>query len=177
MNLYELAREYQQADAQLDDVLQDGRDEALADSLVSLLSHIEVEASFKIANVVRWLLNEKARAEALKAEESRLRDKRKAAEAKAESLKKFLREFMIATGMETADAGVAKLFFRAGSTSLEVDERQVPNWPAEVFDKAIETGAVEEVYKTNKTKIKELPNYLELPGVKEVTGEKALVIR
>ncbi len=175
--LYELAAEYRNIEERLEELEETSGDDVLDSALWDLLRCVEEDATIKAANIVRWIENEQARAESLANEIRTLQDKKRSAENKAKNLKKFLGDFMKASGIPKLDAGIRKLSFRKGSKSLEIDVSQVHNWPADIYDAAIASGAVVETIEVKKPKLKELPNYLSLPGVTEVTGEDSLQIR
>lgn len=61
----------------------------------------------KIENVALWIKDLKAEAEALKAEEKKLADRRRAAENKAESLKEFLRLSLDGQKFKTARTAIS----------------------------------------------------------------------
>ena len=72
----------------------------------------------KIEGVCLWIKNLKAEAEALKAEEKAFNERRKVAENKMESLKKYIASYLDGTKFETAKV---KVSFRK-SESLEISE-------------------------------------------------------
>lgn len=176
--LYHLAAEYNQIDHQLD-LLEENAESAeiLSSALWDMLKIVEEDTDRKVASIVRWRENEIARAEALDVEIKTLKVKKKAAQNKADSLTRFLGDFMNTVGAKKWDAGIRKLSFRKPSKSLDVDPSQIDNWPAEIYDAAIESGAVRLCYEVRKTQVKDLPGYLALPGVREVEGERSLVVR
>lgn len=79
---------------------------------------LSMERDAKIENVCLWIKNLKAEAEALKAEEKAFNERRKAAENKMESLKKYIASYLEGTKFETAKV---KVSFRK-SESLEISE-------------------------------------------------------
>lgn len=74
------------------------------------LNALQMERNVKIENIACWIKNLRSDAEALKAEEQALADRRKAAENKAESLKKFLSGYLLGQKFSTAKVAVS---FRA----------------------------------------------------------------
>ncbi len=178
-NLYALSNEYLEIADRLEELEASAEldADALAAQLWESLKIVEDESERKVASLVRWRENEQAQADALAEEIRILQRKKKAAENRADTIKRFLADFMRTIGVEKFDAGVRKLSFRKGSKSLEVIPAEIDNWPAEIYDRAIESGAIKLCYEVKKTLIKELDGYLALPGVYEVEGDASLMIR
>jgi chromosome segregation ATPase len=119
-SLYQLSHEFLAIKAQLEEAEID--EETLSDTLESLQMPIEEKAE----NVVKYMKELEALAEAKKAEAEILR---KAAESdlkKAENLKKYLQDNLNKLGIKKLQAGLFSLSFRKGSEVVEVDENQLP---------------------------------------------------
>lgn len=86
---------------------------------------LTMERETKLENIALWIKNLKAEAEALKAEKQAFADRQKAAESKAESLKRYLEHALAGEAFKTTKVAVS---FRK-TTSVEVDNvYDLPNW-------------------------------------------------
>jgi hypothetical protein len=86
---------------------------------------LTMERETKLENIALWIKNLKAEAEALKAEKQAFADRQKAAENKAESLKRYLEHALAGEAFKTTKVAVS---FRK-TTSVEVDNvYDLPNW-------------------------------------------------
>ena len=83
---------------------------------------LQMERDSKIENIALWCKNLDAEATALKAEEERLAERRKSAEAKIKRLRDYLGYALEGEKFETARVAVS---WRK-STKVEVDEEQIP---------------------------------------------------
>lgn len=89
------------------------------------LDALTMERETKLENVALWIKDLKAEAEALKAEKQAFADRQKAAESKAESLKRYLEHALAGEAFKTTKVAVS---FRK-TTSVEVDNvYDLPNW-------------------------------------------------
>lgn len=102
MNLYELDANYKQLLERLDTADDETDTTALFDTLDSI--HDDITTRFE--NIEKWRRNMQGDIEALKAEETRLKNKRQALENKCESLKRYLSDFMRNTGKSKFKAGI-----------------------------------------------------------------------
>lgn len=160
MKLYELAANY----AQLLELSQDPDiDPAVfEDTLASLEDAIEQKAE-NIAKIIRTLTSE---AEAIKAEEQRLANRRKALENRVEGLKQYLATSLEQAGLEKVKTPTFTVSFRTNRASVTIlDETLIP----------------EEYFKVTKTPMKDAIRELleqgqEIPGVALERG-KYLTIR
>lgn len=80
------------------------------------LDALQMERDVKIENIALWIKNLRSDVEALKAEEQALAGRRKAAENKAESLKKCLTRYL--AGQKFSTAKVAVSFRRTSSVNI-----------------------------------------------------------
>lgn len=71
------------------------------------LNALQIEREKKVENVALWIKNLKSDAEALKAEKQAFADRQKAAENKAESLKKWLTEALAGKKFKTTRVAVS----------------------------------------------------------------------
>ena len=159
-SLYEIAGLYRQ----VLDMEPESDDEFGA--MMTALDEIQGELTEKADNIVRYIRNLSAEAEALKAEEAALYKKRKAAENKAERLKAYLAAQMTLCGLKELKAGLFKLRFQPTAPAISiVDESAVP----EKFHRV--------KIEIDKLSIRDaLKNGEEVPGIELQRGE-ALVIR
>ena len=110
------------------------------------LNALQIEREKKIENVALWIKNLKSDAEALKAEKQAFADRQKAAENKAESLKKWLTEAL--AGEKFKSTRVAVSFRKTKSVQVEdiwkLDDSFVkyaePTADKAAIKKAIEAG-------------------------------------
>ena len=83
---------------------------------------LQMERNEKLENIALWVKNLLSEAEALKAEEKAFAERRKAAENKAESLKRYLDSALNGQKFSTTKVAIS---YRK-STSVEVDESKLP---------------------------------------------------
>ena len=135
-------------------------------AMMTALDEVQGELSEKADNIVRYMRNLNAEAEALKAEETALYKKRRAVESKAERLKAYLAAQMTLCGLKELEAGLFKLRFQPTTPAISiVDESVVP----EKFRRVkieIDRLAIRDALKAGE----------EVPGIEVQRGE-ALVIR
>jgi len=158
--LYEIAAQYREV---LE--MEPANEDELAAQMAAL-NDIEGELTEKADNIVRFLRNISAEADALKAEESRLYERRRALENKYERLKAYLAAQMTLCGLKELKAGLFKLRFQPTAPAISiVDESAVP----EKFHRVkieIDRLAIRDALKAGE----------EVPGIEVQRGE-ALVIR
>ena len=159
-SLYEIAGMYRQ----VLDMEPESDDEFGA--MMTALDELQGELTEKADNIVRYMRNLNAEAEALKAEETALYKKRKAVENKAERLKAYLAAQMTLCGLKELKAGLFKLRFQPTTPAISIiDESALPEKFWIVWREA------------SKQAIKEaIRNGEEVPGIEIQRGE-ALVIR
>ena len=83
---------------------------------------LQMERNEKLENIALWVKNLLSEAEALKAEEKALADRRKSAENKADSLKRYLDTALNGQKFNTTKVAIS---YRK-STAVEVDESKLP---------------------------------------------------
>jgi len=160
MNLYEIAGQYR---AVLE--MEPENDDELA-AQMNALDELEGELTVKADNIVRYIRNLSAEADALKAEEAALYKKRKAAENKAERLKAYLAAQMTLCGLKELKAGLFKLRFQPTTPAISIiDEAAIPEQYRKVKIE-IDRLAIRDALKAGE----------EVPGIEVQRGE-ALVIR
>ena len=155
MKLYEIAADYQS----FMEAVENGEipDEYIADTLESITATLEEKAD----NIVCIIKNMTAEAEAIKAEERNLAERRKTKERQIERLKKYLSDTLIKSGYTKIETARNKISFR-NSKSVTIDnERYFIQWAMINNDEFLS-------YKEptiNKTAIKEaISSGAEIPG-------------
>ncbi|MGN0533001.1 MAG: siphovirus Gp157 family protein [Eubacterium sp.] len=159
MNLYEI-------DRKLGELLENGYNEEcvnqetgefFADKFEELLARYEGERSVKIENIALFIKNLDAESEAIKVEEKRLADRRKAKEKKAKYLKEYLTNSLTQSGETKFESAKCALSFRKSVVTVVDDISALPKqYVTEVVD-----------YVPDKTAIKKA-----LQAGEEITGAK-----
>jgi hypothetical protein len=132
MKLYEIANDYLALMQAIDD--EEIPEEAIADTLEAITGEIEVKAD----NVACLLKNIDADVKAIKEEEKRLAERRKAKEKAHERLKQYLSDVLQRTGINKVETARNSISFRK-SESVEVDESFIA-WAVEYRDDLIKFG-------------------------------------
>lgn len=122
MKLYELASEYEAFLSAIESG--DIPEEAIADTLESIESEIEVKAD----NVACLLKGIDAEVEAIKAEETRLAERRKAKEKRRERIKEYLATTLIAMGKTEVETARNRISFRKSEKTLIEDKNAFIEW-------------------------------------------------
>lgn len=157
MKLYEIATEYQN----FLEAIENGEipEEAIADTLESIISIFEDKAD----NIACLIKNMSAEAEAIKAEESKLAERRKAKEKQVDRLKEYLSDTLLASGYTKLETARNKITFRKSESVAVDDEAEFIKWAMGNEDTYL-------TYKDptiNKTAVKDaLKNGIELNGVR-----------
>ena len=87
------------------------------------LEQLQMDRDIKIENIACWIKNLQADAEALKAQKQAFADRQKAAENKAESLKKYLSEYLGGQKFSTDKVAIS---FRKTSAVNVIDMTKIP---------------------------------------------------
>ena len=158
MKLYEIANDY----LALMQAIEDGEipEEAVADTLEAIEGDIEVKAD----NIACILKNIDAEVLAIKAEETRLAERRKAKEAAHKRLKEYLSEVLQRTGIGKVETARNVITFRK-SESVELDESFIA-WAYKNRDDLLTFSEP----KANKTEIKKA-----LKSGAEIVGAQIVV--
>ncbi|HDR7526703.1 MULTISPECIES: siphovirus Gp157 family protein [Bacillus cereus group] len=118
MKLYELTSNYRE----LQMMIEDGVDpSALADTLQA----IEESIQDKVQNTALVIRNLEADVDAIKAEEKRLAERRKAIENNCKSLKDYLYQQMIATDLKRIKGTIVTVGIQKNPASLDIAEDAV----------------------------------------------------
>lgn len=130
MKLYELTNEYQSLLNMLDEDSEFPA-EAITDTLESITAEIEVKAD----NIACVLKNLYAEIEAIKAEETRLAERRKSKQTAYDRIKQYLSDELQKANVSKVETARNKITFRKSeSVDLIVDEGAFINWAAENRD-------------------------------------------
>ena len=157
MKLYEIAVEYQNFLEAIENG--DIPEEAIIDTLESITSILEDKAD----NIACLIKNMSAEAEAIKAEEAKLSERRKAKEKQVDRLKEYLSTTLLASGYTKIETARNKITFRKSESVAVDDEAEFIKW-AMGNDDAYLTYKEPTI---NKTAVKEaLKNGIELNGVR-----------
>lgn len=87
------------------------------------LAQLQMDRDTKIENIACWIKNLLSDAEALKAQKQAFADRQKAAESKADSLKKYLSEYLGGQKFSTDKVAIS---FRKTSAVNVIDMTQIP---------------------------------------------------
>lgn len=122
MTLYEIATDYKN----FIDAVENGEvpDEAITDTLESIKALLEDKAD----NIACLIKNMTADAEAIKAEETRLAERRKQKEATADRLKTYLADMLIKAGQTNLETARNKLSFRKSEVVTVDNEAEFIEW-------------------------------------------------
>lgn len=154
MKLYELTNDYLALLEAIDN--DEIPEEAIADTLESITACIEDKAD----NIACLLKTLDAECKAIKAEEERLAERRKAKEKSHERIKQYLSETLQRAGLDKIETARNKITFRK-SESVEVDEDAFIKW-AEIHRDDLLTYSAPKV---NKTEVKKaLKDGIEIVG-------------
>lgn len=157
MKLYEIAVEYQNFLEAIENG--DIPEEAIIDTLESITSILEDKAD----NIACLIKNMSAEAEAIKVEEAKLSERRKAKEKQVDRLKEYLSTTLLASGYTKIETARNKITFRKSESVAVDDEAEFIKWAMGNEDAYL-------TYKDptiNKTAVKEaLKNGIELNGVR-----------
>lgn len=157
MNLYEIT----QSIAQLVELMDEGEipEEAFNDTVESLGAEEAIEG------VIKAIRNTLADAEAYKAEAERLTEKKRAAEEKADRLKKLILDYLTTTNQKKASAGIFSVSRRSSKSCELYDEGQIP-----------EAYLVYQPPKVDKkTILAELKEGKEIPGARLRESESVII--
>lgn len=98
------------------------RQEVVTDTLEGLQGELEDKA----LNVAKFILSLEAEAEAMKAAEKRMADRRKSVEARADSLREYLTGQLVATGITPPKDSEVALSFRKSEAVIIENEALIP---------------------------------------------------
>lgn len=167
MKLYEIAEQYRN----FIEEVENGNipDEAIADTLESITAMLEDKAD----NIACIIKNMNAEAEAIKAEETRLAERRKAKEKQVDRLKEYLSDTLLKSGYTKLETARNKITFRKSESVAIANEAEFIKWAVEGNDQYL-------TFKEptiNKTAIKDaLKNGVEVIGA-QIESKQNLQIK
>lgn len=128
MKLYELADAYRECM----DAIESGEvpEEAIADTLESINVMLEDKAD----NIACMIKNLTAEAEAIKAEETRLAERRKAKERQIDRIKTYLSDTLLNSGHTKIETARNKISFRSSESVVVDDDDEFIMWAEENYD-------------------------------------------
>lgn len=135
--LYAIGNEYRE----LLDAYDNAETQEELDAIAEQLHKIDGDFTGKVRNIVALIREEQAAAEAVKAEEERLKANRQRREKRVDWLKSYVYGEMTLTGISNVDCGIAKVSVSNNRASVNVkDETLIP---AEYFRVIPETKQVD----------------------------------
>ena len=156
MTLYEIKEQYKVLDKYIEDENLD------RETFKEALNEIEGSLEEKTENYVKVMKNYSAEAEAIKLEEKRLADKRKALENHAERVKQVLDDTLTELGIKELKAGIFNLKYQNNPPSVDVlDMELIP----EIYK------LPQEIKLDKKAILQDLKNGIEVAGVEIKQGE------
>lgn len=114
---------------------------------IDKLDQLQMDRDKKIENIALWIKNLLSDAEALKAQKQTFADRQKAAENKAESLKKYLSAFL--DGQKFSTEKVAISFRKTSSVNI-TDFRKVPEEFLKYAEPTVDKTAVKNAIKAGE---------------------------
>lgn len=123
LKLYEVSELLRDAYAAVE-ALAEGNGGEIPDDWDRFFTDVQMERDEKAVNIARWIKNIEAEAEAVRSEEKRLSERRRAAEAHADRLRSYL-ACHLPVGTKITDSTVV-IGWRK-SSSVEVDEGALPD--------------------------------------------------
>lgn len=154
MKLYEIANDYLALMQAIEN--DEIPEEAITDTLEAIVAEIEDKAD----NIACLLKNIDAEIVAIKAEETRLAERRKVKEKSAERIKQYLSDVLQSAAIDKVETARNRITFRK-SESVELDEGAFVAWAMENNNDLLTYSAP----KANKTEIKKA-----LKGGAEIVG-------
>lgn len=125
MKLYEINAEIEALLSELEPDPETGEVASDYESVVERLEQLEIEKKTILGYLAKLVLNARAEAESIRAEEKRLRDRRQSLERKDERLMRILdRE----CGGENTDCGVASVYYRRTAKVTVIDSEKAILW-------------------------------------------------
>lgn len=159
MKLYEIAQDYLALMQAIEN--DEIPEEAIADTLEAITAEIEDKAD----NIACLLKNIDAEIVAIKAEETRLAERRKVKEKSAERIKQYLSDVLQGAAIDKVETARNRISFRK-SEAVELDEGAFVAWAMENNNDLLTYSAP----KANKTEIKKA-----LKGGQAVEGARLVI--
>ena len=161
MKLYEIANDYLALMQAIEN--DEIPEECIADTLEAVKGEIEIKAD----NIACMLKNLDADIVAIKAEEARLAERRKAKERTHERIKQYLSDTLVSLNIDKVETARNNISFRK-SEAVELNEEAFIEWASANRDDLLTYSAP----KANKTEIKKaLKSGAEIIGAELVTKQ------
>lgn len=128
MKLYEIAADYENLLAAVE--AGEIPEEAISDTLESMTALLEDKAD----NIACLIKNLTAEAEAIRAEEINLAERRKAKERRIDGLKTYLGETLLRAGYDKLETARNRISFRKSESVTVADEAKFVEWAAKHHD-------------------------------------------
>lgn len=111
------------------------------------LDQLQLDRDSKIENIACWIKNLRSDAEQLKNESDRLLERKKAAENKAESLKRYLQSAL--NGEKFKSSKVAVYYKKSDSVDV-LDMSKLPKWAVRIADPEPNKAEIKKVIKSGE---------------------------
>ena len=111
------------------------------------LDELQMDRDRKIENIACWIKNLLSDAEALKEQKQTFADRQKAAESKAESLKKYLSDYLAGQKFSTDKVAIS---FRKTSSVNVTDLTKIPEQYLKYADPTVDKNAVKAAIKAGE---------------------------
>ena len=117
MNLYELNQNFNN----LVSVLENTEDENIKELIKNSMDQLALETNEKIENIIKYIKNLEAEAEALEKESKRLNDRKIRTLKKVDNLKGYLKDFTSSLESKKYNTGIFNISIRKNAASVIVD--------------------------------------------------------
>ena len=117
MNLYELNQNFNN----LIEVLENTEDENIKELIKNSMDQLALETNEKIENIIKYIKNLEAEAEALEKESKRLNDRKIRTLKKVDNLKGYLKDFTSSLESKKYNTGIFNISIRKNAASLVID--------------------------------------------------------
>ena len=117
MNLYELNQNFNN----LIEVLENTEDENIKELIKKSMDQLTLETNEKIENIIKYIKNLEAEAEALEKESKRLNDRKIRTLKKVDNLKNYLKDFANTLDNKKYNTGIFNISIRKNAASLIID--------------------------------------------------------
>ena len=163
MNLYELNQNFNN----LIEVLENTEDENIKELIKKSMDQLTLETNEKIENIIKYIKNLEAEAEALEKESKRLNDRKVKTLKKVDNLKNYLKDFTNTLDSKKYHTGIFNISIRKNAASVVIDNEFL------VPDKFCKT---EVIRKVDKAALKEKLKAGEvIEGVKLQQSESIII--
>ena len=117
MNLYELNQNFNN----LFEVLENTEDENIKELIKNSMDQLTLETIEKIENIIKYIKNLEAEAEALEKESKRLNDRKVRTLKKVENLKNYLKDFTNTLDSKKYNTGIFNISIRKNAAAIIIE--------------------------------------------------------